>query len=252
MSTKSDMKVLTVDIETSPSVAHVWGLFKQSVSLSQLQESTRVISFAAKWHGVRAVEFRSDFHDGHEAMVQRAHALIDEADVVVHYNGKSFDMPHLRREFLLANMPPPSPVREVDLYLVVRSRFRFISNKLDHVTRELGLTGKVTHTGHDLWVRCMAGDPKAWALMKKYNKGDVVTTEELHDVLLPWINGYPHAGLYGDSEVPTCQRCGGHGLRKEGFAYTALGKFQRYACKDCGSWSRGKSRLAGVDIRAIS
>src|SRR5690606_13551645 len=103
------VKILTLDIETRPNLAYIWGLWDQNAGLNQVAEFGSVISFAAKWHGKKPVEFRSDFHDGHTAMVQRAWELIDEADVVVGYNSKSFDMKHLKREFVLAGMTPPSP-----------------------------------------------------------------------------------------------------------------------------------------------
>ena len=64
------LKLLTLDIESAPNVAHVWGLFKQTVSLNQLMESGQVISFAAKWHGKPKVLFYSDHHDGHDVMIQ--------------------------------------------------------------------------------------------------------------------------------------------------------------------------------------
>lgn len=245
------MKILTLDIETSPNIAHVWGLFNQTVSLSQLRESTQMIAFAAKWYDRRAVEFRSDFHDGHEQMVARAHQLWDEADVVIHYNGTSFDMKHLRREFLLAGLTPPSPVQEIDLLQVIRRNFRFTSNKLDHVSRQLGLGGKVTHTGHDLWVRCMAGDTKAWSLMRTYNKGDVTLTEELYDVIRPWISNHPHHGLYTVA-ADVCARCGSDDLERRGFARTAVSTFQRYQCRTCGGWSRGKHAVDRVDVRGVA
>src|SRR5450759_3278074 len=82
-------RLLTLDLETSPNIAHVWGLWKNNVSLNQLIQSTNVISFAAKWHGDKRVLFRSDHHDGHEVMIQKAHGLLGEADAVIHYNGKS-------------------------------------------------------------------------------------------------------------------------------------------------------------------
>ena len=43
------MKTLTLDIETAPQVAHVWGLWQQNVGLPQLLESGYVMCFAAKW-----------------------------------------------------------------------------------------------------------------------------------------------------------------------------------------------------------
>jgi hypothetical protein len=142
-------------------------------------------------------------------------------------------------------------VQEIDLLEVVKGNFRFISNKLQHVSTQLGLAGKVEHTGFELWKDCMAGDAKAWALMKKYNSGDVTLTEELYDRLRPWIRNHPHMGLYsGEEEV--CSRCGSDDLERRGFTFTAVSKFQRFRCKGCGSWSRGKYAVDRVDARGVA
>lgn len=245
-------RTLVLDIETSPNIAHVWGLFNQTVSLSQLRESTQVICFAAKWHGSTKAEFHSDFHNGHADMVAAAHDLIGNADIVVHFNGKRFDMPHLRREFLLAGLTPPKPVREVDLYQVSK-KFKFTSHKLEHLLNQLDLGGKVQHTGHSLWVKCMAGDEKAWALMKRYNLGDIRKTEQLYDRLMPWIHNHPHAGLYTHLDELTCSlpRCGGK-LQRRGRRVTDLTVFQQYQCTKCGAWSRGKHALGRVEERGTA
>ncbi|HEY8058754.1 MAG TPA: ribonuclease H-like domain-containing protein, partial [Acidimicrobiales bacterium] len=171
------MKTLLLDIETSPNVAYTWGLFDQNVGLNQLVSTTEVICFAAKWQGQRKMHFFSDFHDGHEDMVLSAHALLDEADVVVHYNGTKFDIPHLNREFITALLPPPSPFKQIDLWRVVRQRFKFASTKLAHVAPALGLEGKTSHEGFDLWRKCMAGDEAAWRKMRTYNRRDVELLE---------------------------------------------------------------------------
>ena len=246
------LRIGTIDIETSPNVAHVWGLFKQTVSLNQLMESGQVISFAFKWHGDKRVLFFSDHHNGHEAMIQAAHDLISEADAIIHYNGTSFDMPHLNREFLLAGLAPPKPYKNIDLLLAARKNFRFVSNKLDYVTQAVGFEGKVHHEGHGLWVKCLAGDDKAWSMMRKYNKMDVIQTELLFDRLRPWINGLPNPALYADSDEQTCERCGGHEFRKQGFAYTQLGAYQQWQCNGCKSWSRSAKRHHAVDLRGVS
>lgn len=240
------MKVLVIDIETSPNLAHVWGLWNQNVSLSQLRESTRVIAFAAKWVGERKTSFFSDHSDGHQAMIEAAHALLDQADVVVHYNGRRFDIPHLNREFLLAGLTPPAPFAQVDLLDCVKKQFRFVSNKLDHVAQQLGLGAKTHHEGHTLWVRCMAGEAKAWATMRKYNIQDVVLTEKLYLRLKPWITSHPNASLF---EGAGCPACGSGKLEKRGYAYTSVSRYQRYRCLGCGKWSRGGRALDRVEIR---
>ncbi len=244
------MKILTIDIENRPNLGYVWSLWDQSLGLSQIVEVAETISFAAKWHGKKEVEFYSTYHHGKEEMLAQAHRLLSEADVVVGYNSKGFDMKHLNREFVLAGMEPPAPYAQVDLMLVVKRTFKFTSNKLDFVSQQLNLGAKTAHTGFQLWVDCMAGKEKAWSLMRKYNKQDVVITEKLYDKLLPWIPNHPTVGLYDDIE-DSCPNCGSTNLRREGKAYTSVSVFQRYQCMDCSKWLRGGKRLNGADIRSM-
>lgn len=242
--------ITTLDIETSPNLADVWGLWQQNVALSQLREVSSVIAFAAKIHGRKAVEFRSQFHDGHDVMIRRAHEMLDDTDILVTYNGKKFDTPHLRREFLLLGLAPPSPFIEVDLCQVVKSRFRFSSNKLDHVASQLGLGEKVKHDGHDLWVRCLAGDEKAWAQMRTYNIRDVVLTEQLYDALIPWVPNHPNVNLWTAEDG--CPNCGKPRLQKRGFYRKGLTVRQRYQCQDCGTWATDGKRLDGATVRGTA
>lgn len=241
------MKILVLDIETSPNVAHVWGLFNQNVSLNQLRETSFMLSWAAKWRGEKKIDYRN-VND--VDMVERIYGLVDEADAVCHYNGNKFDMPVLNREFALAGFGPPSPYKNIDLYRTISRRFKFASGKLAHVAEQFGLTRKVEHSGHELWVGCMAGDEKSWKKMKQYNCGDVKTTEELLEKILPWINEMPNQQLYSSSG---CPRCGAdpENMKPQGFAYTALGKFRRFKCAVCNGWSRSSQRVAGVDEQVV-
>lgn len=246
------MRILTIDIENRPNLGYVWGLFDQNVGLSQLVEVAETFSFAAKWYGSKEVFFYSTYHDGKKAMLEAAHALLSEADVVIGFNSKNFDMKHLNREFILAGMEPPSPYKNVDLMHVVKANFKFTSNKLDHVVQQLGLGAKTSHQGFQLWVDCMNGKEKAWALMKKYNKQDVVITEKLYDRLRPWISAHPPVSLYNgvDQDKDTCPNCGSDDLKPQGFAYTTVSKFQRYQCI-CGKWSRSAKRIEGTSTRGV-
>lgn len=246
-------KILILDIETSPSLAYIWSLWDENTPLQRLVEVGNVMCFAAKWRGEKKVHFYSAHHDGHFEMVKRAHQLISEADAVVHFNGRSFDMKHLQREFMLAGLSPASPHKDIDLLTVCRSKFKFLSNKLQHISEQLGLGSKEDTGGFDTWKACMAGDEKAWKLMRKYNIQDVHLTEQVYERLLPWIDGHPHWGLYTkfplhDSEC--CQRCGSKELVRKGFAYTGVGKYQRFKCAECGGWSRGKLRVGSVTARS--
>lgn len=244
-------RICTIDIETSPSIAQVWGLFKQNIGLNQIQESTRVISFAAKWKGSKDVMFFSEFHDGRKKMIAEAHRILSEADIVVHYNGSSFDIPHLKREFLLAKLPPPAPFLQIDLLKAVKRNFRFMSNKLQHVCDQLRIGRKVDTGGHDLWAKCLLGDEIAWGKMRKYNKHDVVLTEELYVLLLPWIDNHPHIGLAKMDPKDACNRCGSNRLQYRGTSQTGTTVYKRFQCQQCGGWGRGNSRVAKVNTRGV-
>lgn len=241
-------KVLFIDIETTPNLAHVWGLWDQNVGLNQLIEATEMLCFAAKWQGSSKVHFhRTGNAEQREAMVQAAHDLLDAADVIVHYNGKSFDVPHLNREFLLAGLNPPAPYQQVDLLHTVKRRFRFPSNKLAYVSEALNLGGKVKHEGHELWVKCMAGNREAWATMRRYNIQDIELLEDVYDALYAWIPNHPTVTLFQGGDG--CPGCGGSNLQRRGYAYTKVSSYQRFQCLDCGKFSRSGKRARGVDLR---
>ena len=235
------MRKLVIDIETAPNLAYVWGLWNQNVGLNQIEKTGSVICFAAKWHGSKKVMFYSDYHDGHDNMVGAAHALMSSADAVIHYNGKAFDVKHLQREFLLADLGPAAPHTDIDLLQVVRRKFKFPSNKLTHVSEALGLGGKVQHTGFDLWRDCMMGDDKAWKLMKKYNVQDVRLTEDLYDRLLPWIDNHPNMAL-ASNRPDACPKCGGTNIASNGLRSTKTMTYRRFICHGCRSWFH--SRIA--------
>jgi DNA polymerase elongation subunit (family B)/predicted RNA-binding Zn-ribbon protein involved in translation (DUF1610 family) len=245
------MRILLLDIETSPNTVHCWGLFQQNVGINQILESSEVMCWAAKWHDEKEVMFMSNYDNSHTKMISVMHSLLDDADVVVHYNGKKFDMPTLNKEFLLHGYAPPSPYKQIDLLRVVRSQFKFPSNKLDYVAQRLGLGKKTKHEGHELWIKCMNKDPLAWKKMERYNKQDVVLLEKLYTSLLPWIKSHPNHNLYNDLEH-SCPNCGSNKLHRRGNARTIGGVYQRFQCTDCGSWSQGTKSIKTVEVKGIA
>ncbi len=233
------MRTLILDIETAPNLAAVWGLWDQNVSLSQLLDSSYVLCWSAKWYGKKGVLHSSVYENGEEEMLQEMHDLLSEADAVVHFNGTKFDIPTLNKEFVLHDLPPPSPFKQIDLLKTVRKQFRFPSNKLDYIVKALGIGAKIEHKGHELFIKCMMEeDAKSWALMKKYNKNDVIITEQLYEALLPWIHNHPNVGMYVDSDKPVCSTCGGTHLQYRGTTVTKTQEYRRIQCQECNTWLR--------------
>lgn len=248
-------KILTLDIETFPILAWTFATKNAYIGPPNIVQPAKMVSWAAKWYSADEVMFMSDYHDGHKTMVKRMHRLLTEADIVVTYNGKSFDIPHINREIEALKLGVPAPFQHIDLYHQVRRVFRFSTGNLDQVVTELGLGKKVEHEGFGLWLKCIAGEKDAWTRFREYNMHDVVLTERLFDRILAWGGpGIPNFGLYVDEARPICPKpnCGSTRMQRRGTTSTNVSRFQRYQCQRCGGWSRGGTRVNAVDQRGIS
>lgn len=241
----SKMKILVLDIETSPNLVWTWGLFNQFITIDKIVQPTFVMTWAARWHGQKIVHFRKYTADD---FLTKIWDLLNEADVVVHYNGKKFDIPHLNREFLEDGLNPPSNYFEIDLLTTVRRRFKFTSNKLDYVAGRILKEGKLHTGGFSLWTACLEGHAWAWAKMRQYNIQDVVVTDKLYSKLKGWIINHPNHGLYvEDQDNPICRNCGSADIKNNGPENDTTGVFayQRLKCNDCGANLRGREAIKG-------
>lgn len=201
-------------------------------------EDGYTLCYAAKWVGSDEVIFDSVRNSGTKKMLQGVHKLLSEADAVITYNGRSFDLPTLTAEFLFNRMTPPAPYKQIDLYRVVKSEIRVPSKKLDYIAKRLGYEGKVENRGMDLWRGCMKGDKDCWDEMERYNKRDVTELEKVYYDLRPWIRVHPNHGLYDEPGLPVCPSCGSGHLQRRGFSRTMVNKYARYQCTECGAWSK--------------
>lgn len=244
------MKILFLDLETSPINAYTWGLWQQNIAINQIVDSTEVMCFGARWYGSKQVIFRSVHHDGKEQMLKDLHELMEEADAICGWNSAAFDHKHIKREFLEAGMLPPSPAKDIDLMRVVKSQFKFPSNKLDYVAQKLGVGEKVKHSGFDLWIKCMAGNEKAWREMKKYQIQDVNLLIDLYEKLKPWIKNHPNTALYHGLEEG-CVVCGSTKIQKRGTETTQAGSYQRLQCQSCGKWMKATKKIDGTAYRSL-
>lgn len=244
-------RILLFDIENTPNIAYTWGKYDQTVN--RFQKEWWMLCFGWKWLGERGVNVEAlpDWPGAYKKdptndlyLVTRLRDLIDEADVVVAHNGDGFDMPKARARWLVHDIDPPSPVRSVDTLKVARKVAMFNSNKLGDLGETLGLGTKANDGGFDTWLKCMAGDPKAWARMMRYCGRDVLLLEKVYKRLRPYIENHPNVALIGDNK-DGCPKCGKgplikRGTRKIGLSYV----YDRYYCKACRGFSRGRNRVA--------
>ena len=229
-------RILTIDIETLPGTALYFSRWNVNIGMGNVLTSPRMGCFAAKWYGKPTVEFASEHHDGRAKMLDLLWALLDEADMVVSWNGDSFDLPWIRGELATAGYTPPSSFVSVDLIKTARS-FRLDSNRLDDVAKVYGRGSKMDTGGIDLWKACLDGDRKAWDKMRRYNRRDVILTERLLDDLGPWVKGMPHRGQWS-KDRECCPSCGGTNLTLVGIVYTKTIEYPKLQCDDCAKFCR--------------
>lgn len=233
------MRLLTVDIETRPIEAYAWGLWQQNIGLSQIKDPGAMLCFAAKWHGESRVHFFSEWEHGREEMARALHRLFDEADGIIGWNSDKFDIRWIAAQFLEFGMAKPSPFAKIDLMRSVKRQCYLPSYRLDYVSQWLGIGRKVQTGGFELWRDVLNGDAKARAKMKRYNIHDVRLTEQVFDRLTAkgWVLGMPNASIAGGM-CCTNPVCGSERLQARGFALTKTRRYQRYQCRDCGTWIR--------------
>lgn len=246
-------KILLFDIETAPMLGYVWSLWENNVALNQLKADWHILSWAAKWHGdapkkMMYMDQRNAKTISDDSIILKGiWKLLDEADIVITQNGKSFDSKKLNARFILNGMKPPSPYRHIDTKEIAKKHFAFSSNKLEYMTDKLNKKyKKLKHSefgGFELWTECLSGNPRAWKEMERYNKYDVLSLEELYNKLAPWDNSIDMNVYSGEDSLTCCSACKSTSFNNNGYSYTSSGKFQRFICVGCGAYRRGKTNL---------
>lgn len=250
-------KVLVFDIETAPIVAHVWQLWDNNVALNQIVSDWFILSWSAKWlhdpaSKVMYADNRKSKNIENDAnLLGDIWKLLDEADVVITQNGIKFDRKKLNARFILNGMNRPSSFKHIDTKILAQKHFAFTSNKLEYLTDKLCTKYKKQKhkkfPGHEMWAECLKGNQEAFKEMESYNKYDVLSLEELYQKLIPWDSSI-NFNLYHDNTENVC-KCGSKKFAKNGFYYTASGKFQRLKCSSCGAEVRERKNLFSKEKR---
>ena len=247
----NEPKILCIDIETTPIEAYTWGP-KWETNLIEFIEHVRILSFSAKWINGKYITKGWPDYKGYRkgilddtSIVKELWDLLNEADVIVAQNGKSYDIKVMNARFAYHKLTPPAPFKLIDTKLEARKYLRLPSYSLDDLCDYFKMGRKLHHEGFPLWTGCMAGDGKSWAKMLKYNKWDVVLLEKLYLKLRPWMQQHPNFGLY--TNKVGCQNCGANRIQSRGLE--PGGKHKRVQCGLCGRW--GKIPLDGKKVRII-
>lgn len=238
-------KILIIDIETAPLMTTVWGVFKQRIPLENIQKEWFILSWSAKY--LFDYEIMSDVLTPEEAVrnddsriLKSIWNLIDEADIIIGHNVKKFDLRKLNARFIINDLMPPHPYRVIDTLLECKKYFAFTGYNLDYINKILGNKGKI-HTSYKLWLKCISGDNDALKTMEKYNKNDVLITEDLYVAIRGWMKSHPNIALYyNEIEEEKCPTCGNKNLDWKGYYYTTVGRFKSGRCNTCNAIFRSR------------
>lgn len=279
----TEPKIVTLDIERqSAIVGSVWQLKQYGyIRPNQIIVPVRTICFAWKWWGDDKVNFSSEWdpendgnvckptpyrdtgllevYPGHEAMINKARQVLSDADFVVGWNSKQYDVGNLRSHMAEYDMKPPAPHIDIDLIKTSRSQFGFMSHTLEEACAHFNLGGKLPHeTG--LWDKLRwlpYNDPDGEELMttrsimQEYNKMDVVRTEQMFTKMSPWI---PRLNLYVNQDISAdmdadmvCRKCNSRNIIWQGYRRASTRLYRRFQCADCGSWGQSVHSEYGME-----
>lgn len=248
---KDGPRILLYDIETSPIIAQMWSMWQQGFGLNQIENDWFILSVAAKWLGEDEVFYfdqsqAENIEDDRE-ILEKLWELLNEADVVIGQNVKKFDTRKVNARFILNGLPKPSTYRQIDTLEIAKQQFGFTSNKLEYMTDKFCSNIKKSKhqkfPGHLLWSECLKGNQEAWLEMREYNIDDVLSLEELYNLLSSWDNKLPNFDVYVDDVLDMSE------WEKDGFVYTNLGKYQRYRNKKTGVQRRSRVNLLTKEKR---
>lgn len=237
---KAGAKILTLDIERMKGEASVefWDLgdFKnRRISAGDVTAWPRTICVAWKFLN-EPVQFAAEWQG--DDFLHRVYAAVDAADAVVAHNSR-FDLRHLNTAWRDLGLPPPSPYKVIDTLTIARQMFGDESRTLDALCQRLGLIGKVDRYDVEVARAACAGDTKSQNRLARYNKADVLATEELYLRLVGtgWVPGHPHDKR--NTDATCCNQCWGTNLTSNGTTIAASLVYALFRCEDCGANVQG-------------
>jgi len=235
------IKIRSWDVETSLSIVTTFSLRNDYISPDNIIQDWNILCGSWKLleedkvHSVVVKEVQDDYE-----VTKTLRDMIEDTDILIHHNGKKFDLKKLNTRILKHGLPPlDKKLLQVDTYLEARKNFGFTSNKLDYIARYLEVGKKLPHS-EGLWRAVLNGDKKALKEMVAYNKHDVVILEGVYNKMRPYID-HPNMGAFFHDDIEHCPNCGSNHLQRWGTRITATGLgYHRYRCVKCGSYSQGR------------
>lgn len=165
-----------------------------------------------------------------------------DSDVWLGHFSTYYDLPFLNTRLLYHKLPVlPANYSQIDTWKIARNRLKLRNNRLITISEFLGTEDEKNAIRPEQWIRALGGHRPSMDYIVEHNRRDVLVLEEAYLRLRPLVLDHPNRGLIDGRGG--CSVCGAERLQKRGYHVTRTRKYQRYQCRECGSWSKGTKPL---------
>lgn len=201
-----------------------------------------VISY--KWHDEKEVHTitrknpteRADKLWDDKAILKQFIPVYEKADLVVTWNGRSFDQRFLQTRMLKHRLGYLPPVPHEDGLLTARRTLK-MRRSLENIGKFFGFqTEKEKMDLEKVWFPAAAGDPIALKQVIKRCESDVLLLEEAYKLLAPLSKVHPNVAMHNGKQQG-CPICGLQRLQQRGRVQALRHYRIRFHCQNCGHWS---------------
>lgn len=229
MKLSHDMKILIIDLET--------------YGFDFSADKGFVLCGSYKWYGEAKVhtvthtdmtKFRANPEDD-KAICKELLQVIEQADMLVGWNSKSFDMRFLQTRLLKHRLGYLPPIPHVDLLLTSRNNTK-MRRSLDNTQKFFGFGHEKTPLDINVWMKAGAGKADALRDVVKHCEADVRVTEEAYELFAPLARTHPNV-MFHSGDRSGCPTCGVDKLQQRGKAYALRYYRLRFHCQNCGRWA---------------
>lgn len=189
------IKVIGFDLETSPSLFWGWRAGEQWVDASNLKENTetRIITAQYKEYLIDKKskylmwDYNKETGGDDASLVEETIRILNDADIIIGQNSKSFDQKVLQERAKALGLPPINIDFMIDTLTSSRGSFKSMSHRLDYRSKQYGLGGKHKMEMRD-WIDIVEGRVSPLKKMVPYGLKDNDDTESIFWKELPYYN----------------------------------------------------------------
>lgn len=169
---------------------------------------------------------------------------LEEADVICGHYSSRFDLPYLNSRLLFHDTHVVPPIPHIDTWRIARNRLAMTRNSLASLAEFFNGHNEKTHVDKQIWIRASAGHRDAIDYIVDHCQKDVLVLQDVYEVIRVLAHDHPNVNLASTNFVnktdPQCPICGSEHLQKRGTIIAKTRISQRYHCRNCGAWSRGR------------